>query len=127
MIDFWTYVRNFKWGWVDAVKEAEATDDLTSLARVLRSDSPIDSSTRDLLANLCDRRRLVRKRGRPLEPLRVQRAVQGRRRCWRAVRPGCGLPDVLMALTKCERWPLEQALDFARAPSRGGRPKAKAS
>ena len=69
MIDPWTYLRNFEWGWVDAVKEAETTGDLTALARVLRSDSPIDSWTRDLQANLCDRRRLVRKRGRPLKPL----------------------------------------------------------
>jgi hypothetical protein len=65
MIDFWIYARNLKWGWVDAVKEAEATGDLTALARVLRSGSPIERSTRDLLARLCDRRRLIRKRGRP--------------------------------------------------------------
>jgi hypothetical protein len=69
MIDLWTYLRNFKWGWVDAVKEAETTGDLTALARVLRSDSPIEPSTRDLLANLCDQRRLGRKQGRPLKPL----------------------------------------------------------
>jgi hypothetical protein len=69
MIDFWTYVDHLKWGWVDAVKEAEATGDLTSLARVFRSVSPIEPSTRDLLARLCDSRRLVRKRGRQLKPL----------------------------------------------------------
>jgi hypothetical protein len=68
MIDFWTYARNLKWGWVDAVKEAEATGDLTALARVLRSESPIERSTRDLLACLCDRRRLVRTHGRPPKP-----------------------------------------------------------
>jgi hypothetical protein len=69
MIDFWTYMRNFEWGWVDAAKDAEATGDVTSLARVLRSVSPIEPSTRDLLARLCDSRRLVRKRGRQLKPL----------------------------------------------------------
>jgi hypothetical protein len=69
VIDFWTYVRNFKWGWVDAVKEAEATGNLTALARVLRSVSPIEPSTRGLLARLCDSRRLVRKRGRQLQSL----------------------------------------------------------
>jgi len=69
VIDFRTYARNFKWGWVDAVKEAEAIGNLTALARVLRSVSLIEPSTRDLLARLCDSRRLVRKRGRQLKPL----------------------------------------------------------
>jgi hypothetical protein len=69
MIDIRTYARNLKWGWVDAVKDAEATGDLTALARVLRSVSPIEPSTRDLLARLCDSRRLVRKRGRQSKPL----------------------------------------------------------
>jgi hypothetical protein len=65
MIDVGSYKRNLEWGWVDAVKKVEATGDLSALARALRSDSPIDGSTRYLLARLCDRRRLVRKRGRP--------------------------------------------------------------
>jgi hypothetical protein len=69
VIDFWTYARNLKWGWVDAVKEAEATGNLAALARVLRSASPIECATRDLLARLCDSRRLVRKRGRQLQSL----------------------------------------------------------
>jgi hypothetical protein len=69
MIDIRTYARNLKCGWVDAVKDAEATGDLTALARVLRSVSPIERATRNLLARLCDSRRLVRKQGRPPKPL----------------------------------------------------------
>jgi hypothetical protein len=74
MVDFWIYLRNLKWGWIDAVKEAEKSGDMEPLARLLRSDTPIEPSTRDLLANLCDRRRLVRKKGRPLKPPSEQSA-----------------------------------------------------
>jgi len=69
MVDFWTYVPNFRWGWVDAVRKAEASGDLRPLARLLRSDAPMEQSMRNLLAQLFDRHRLGRRRGRPPKPL----------------------------------------------------------
>jgi hypothetical protein len=65
MVDLWTYLRNVRWGWVDAVKKAEKSGDLEPLARLLRSDTPMEKATCVLLAELFDRHRLGRKRGRP--------------------------------------------------------------
>ena len=69
MVDFWTYLYNFRWGWVDAVKTAEASGDLAPLARLFCANTPMEQSTRGLLADLCDRHRLGRKPWRPLKPL----------------------------------------------------------
>ena len=69
MVDFWTYLYNFRWGWVDAVKTAEASRDLAPLARLFCANTPMEQSTRGLPADLCDRHRLGRKPGRPPKPL----------------------------------------------------------
>jgi hypothetical protein len=63
MVDSRTYLRS--WGWVDAVKKAEKSGDLQPLACLLRLGAPMEKATRLLLAELFDRHRLGRKRGRP--------------------------------------------------------------
>jgi hypothetical protein len=81
--------------WVDALREAEKSGDLRPVARVLRSNIPIEQSTRELIAKLFDRRRLARKQGGQLTQIFEMSAEEQVARRWQGRKAGEGDEEAL--------------------------------